>query len=85
VTLQSARLSLLADGAPGAGPPDTGVLLDRLLRIAQLRLAEQHDNGEFVFTVTGEPQPGGGWQLGRSPRSACSGCPSQTSGPCWAG
>ena len=66
VTLQSARLGLLADGAPGAGIPDTGALLDRLLRIAQLRLAEQHDNGEFVFTVTGEPQPGGTWQLRRA-------------------
>jgi hypothetical protein len=68
VTLQSARLGLLADGSPGAGIPDpgipdTGTLLDRLLRIAQLRLAEQHDNGEFVFTVTGEARPGGGWQL----------------------
>jgi hypothetical protein len=58
VTLQSSRLGLLADGAPG-----DAALLDRLLRIAQLRLAEQHDNGEFVFTVTGEPQPGGGWRL----------------------
>jgi hypothetical protein len=54
VTLQSARLRLLAGGDPGAGLPDTGALLHRLLRIAQLRLAEQHDNGEFVFTVTGE-------------------------------
>ena len=56
VTLQSARLGLLADG-----PPGDAALLDRLLRIAQLRLAEQHDNGEFVFTVIGEPgtsQPG---------------------------
>ncbi|MDX6337482.1 MAG: hypothetical protein QOG05_4822 [Streptosporangiaceae bacterium] len=61
VTLQSARLSLLADGSPG-----DGALLDRLLRIAQLRLAEQHDNGEFVFTVTGEARPGGGWQLRRA-------------------
>lgn len=58
VTLQSSRLGLLADGAPG-----DAALLDRLLRIAQLRLAEQHDNGEFVFTVTGEAQPGGGWRL----------------------
>ena len=68
VTLQSARLSLLADGDPG-----DAALLDRLLRIAQLRLAEQHDNGEFVFTVTGERStgqhgtsqhgPGGTWRL----------------------
>ena len=66
VTLQSARLGLLADGDPGAGLPDTGALLRRLLRIAQLRLAEQHDNGEFVFTVTGEPQR-------RAARGGCSG------------
>ena len=68
VTLQSARLSLLADGDPG-----DAALLHRLLRIAQLRLAEQHDNGEFVFTVTGERStgqhgtsqhgPGGTWRL----------------------
>ena len=61
VTLQASRLGLLADGAPG-----DAALLDRLLRIAQLRLAEQHDNGEFVFTVTGEAQPGGGWRLRRA-------------------
>ena len=61
VTLQSARLTLLADGAPG-----DAALVDRLLRIAQLRLAEQHDNGEFVFTVTGEAAPGGGWHLRRA-------------------
>jgi hypothetical protein len=61
VTLQPSRLGLLADGAPG-----DAALLDRLLRIAQLRLAEQHDNGEFVFTVTGEAQPGGGWRLRRA-------------------
>ena len=61
MTLQSARLGLLADGGPG-----DGALLDRLLRIAQLRLAEQHDNGEFVFTVTGEEQPDGGWRLRRA-------------------
>ena len=60
------RLSLLADGDPGAGLPDTGALIHRLLRIAQLRLAEQHDNGEFVFTVTGEAQPGGTWSLRRA-------------------
>jgi hypothetical protein len=74
VTLQSARLSLLADGGPGGagtgipgtGIPGTGALLDRLLRIGQLRLAEQHDNGEFVFTVTGEPRPDGTWQLRRA-------------------
>ena len=60
VTLQSARLGLLA-GAPG-----DAALLDRLLRIAQLRLAEQHTDGEFVFTVTGEAQPGGGWRLRRA-------------------
>jgi hypothetical protein len=61
VTLQSARLGLLADGGPG-----DAALLDRLLRIAQLRLAEQHDNGEFVFTVTGQAQPAGGWRLQRA-------------------
>lgn len=66
VTLQSARLALLADGATG-----DAALLGRLLRIAQLRLAEQHDNGEFVFTVTGEAVtgphgPGGGWNLRRA-------------------
>ncbi|MGH3068576.1 MAG: hypothetical protein ACRDMI_08315 [Streptosporangiaceae bacterium] len=61
MTLQSSRLGLLADGAPG-----DAALADRLLRIAQLRLAEQHDNGEFVFTVTGEARPGGGWQLRRA-------------------
>jgi hypothetical protein len=74
VTLRSARLSLLADsapgdagtGIPGTGIPGTGALLDRLLRISQLRLAEQHDNGEFVFTVTGEPRPDGTWQLRRA-------------------
>ena len=61
MTLQSARLGLLADGGPG-----DVALLDRLLRIAQLRLAEQHDNGEFVFTVTGQAQPVGGWRLQRA-------------------
>jgi hypothetical protein len=66
VTLQPSRLGLLADGAPG-----DAALLDRLLRIAQLRLAEQHDNGEFVFTVTGEAVtgqhgPGAGWRLRRA-------------------
>jgi hypothetical protein len=66
VTLRSSRLGLLADGAPG-----DAALLDRLLRIAQLRLAEQHDNGEFIFTVTGEALtgqhgPGGGWRLRRA-------------------
>lgn len=61
VTLQSDRLGLLADGGPG-----DAALLDRLLRIAQLRLAEQHDNGEFVFTVTGQAQPAGGWRLQRA-------------------
>ena len=40
-------------------------------RTAQLRLAQQHDNGEFVFTVTGEAVtdqhgPGGGWRLRRA-------------------
>ena len=49
VTLQSSRLGLLA-----GGPPGDAALLNRLLRIAQLRLAQQHDDGEFVFTVTGE-------------------------------
>lgn len=49
VTLQSSRLRLLAAGLPG-----DAALLDQLLRIAQLRLAQQHDDGEFVFTVTGE-------------------------------
>ena len=66
VTLQSSRLGLLAGGLPG-----DAALLDRLLRIAQLRLAEQHDNGEFVFTVTGEAVtdqhgPAGGWRLRRA-------------------
>ena len=61
MTLQSARLGLLTGGGPG-----DAALLDRLLRIAQLRLAEQHDNGEFVFTVTGEEQPDGGWRLRRA-------------------
>jgi hypothetical protein len=66
VTLQSSRLGLLADGLPG-----DAALLDKLLRIAQLRLAQQHDNGEFVFTVTGEALadqhgPGGGWRLRRA-------------------
>jgi len=28
--------------------------LDQLLRLPRLRLAQQHDIGEFVFTVTGE-------------------------------
>jgi hypothetical protein len=64
--LQSSRLGLLADGLP-----DDAALLDKLLRIAQLRLADQHDNGEFVFTVTGEAvtdqhEPGGGWRLRRA-------------------
>ena len=66
VTLQSSRLGLLA-----GGPPGDAALLDRLLRIAQLRLAQQHDNGEFVFTVTGEAVPdqdgpAGGWRLRRA-------------------
>jgi hypothetical protein len=61
VTLPSTRLGLLADGHPG-----DAALLDKLLRVAQLRLAEQHDNGEFVFTVTGEAQPDGSWRLRRA-------------------
>jgi hypothetical protein len=66
VTPQPSRLGLLADGAPG-----DAALLDRLLRIAQLRLAQQHDNGEFVFTVTGEAVtdqhgPGEVWRLRRA-------------------
>jgi hypothetical protein len=66
VTLQSSRLGLLAAGLPG-----DAALLGRLLRIAQLRLAQQHDNGEFVFTVTGQAvadQHGaaGGWRLRRA-------------------
>jgi hypothetical protein len=68
VTLQSSRLGLLA------GAPADAALLDQLLRIAQLRLAQQHDNGEFVFTVTGQPVtdqhgPGGGWRLRSAGRS----------------
>ena len=58
VTLRSARLGLVAErDASGAA------LLGRLLRIGLLRLAEQHTDGEFVFTVTGTPAPGGGWVL----------------------
>jgi hypothetical protein len=58
VTLRSARLSLVAErDASGAA------LLGRLLRIGLLRLAEQHTDGEFVFTVTGTPAPDGGWRL----------------------
>ena len=69
VTLQSSRLGLLAAGLPG-----DAALLDKLLRIAQLRLAQQHDNGEFVFTVTGEAVTdqhgaGGGWRLRRAGKS----------------
>jgi hypothetical protein len=58
VTLRSARLGLVAErDASGAA------LLGRLLQIGLLRLAEQHTDGEFVFTVTGTPAPGGGWVL----------------------
>jgi hypothetical protein len=41
----------------------SAALLERLLRIAFLRLPAQHADGEFVFTVTGTAQPGGGWLL----------------------
>jgi hypothetical protein len=39
----------------------SAALLERLLRIAFLRLPEQHTDGEFVFTVTGTAAPDGGW------------------------
>jgi hypothetical protein len=58
VTLRSARLGLVAERDVG-----NAALLGRLLRIGLLRLAEQHTDGEFVFTVTGTPAPGGGWVL----------------------
>jgi hypothetical protein len=58
VTLQTARLGLVADrDTPSAA------LLEKLLRIAFRRLPEQQVNGEFVFTVTGEATPDGGWRL----------------------
>jgi hypothetical protein len=58
VTLRPKRLGMVAkrDAASAA-------LLDQLLRIALLRLAEQHTDGEFVFTVTGTATPAGGWLL----------------------
>lgn len=58
VTLRSARLGLVAERDAGGA-----ALLGRLLRVGLLRLAEQHTDGEFVFTVTGAPAPGGGWVL----------------------
>ena len=58
VTLRSARLGLIAER-----DASSAALLGRLLRIGLLRLAEQHADGEFVFTVNGTPAPGGGWRL----------------------
>ena len=58
VTLRPSRAGQLADH-----DPQGAVLLERLLRVAFLRLPEQHTDGEFVFTVTGTRAPGGGWQL----------------------
>ena len=58
VTLPPARRGLIAE-RDGQG----AALLERLLRIAFVRLPEQHTDGEFVFTVTGTAAPGGGWLL----------------------
>jgi hypothetical protein len=58
VTLRPSRLGLVAER-----DPQGAALLERLLRIAFLRLPEQHTDGEFVFTVTGTAAPGGGWLL----------------------
>jgi hypothetical protein len=58
VTPPSARLSVLAQR-----DAQSAALVERLLRIAHVRLSEQHVDGEFVFTVTGAAGPGRGWQL----------------------
>ena len=58
VTLPPARPGLIAER-----DAQSAALLDRLVRIAFLRLPEQHTDGEFVFTVTGTAAPGGGWLL----------------------
>ncbi len=58
VMFQTARLGLVADR-----DAQSAALLQRLLRLALRRLSEQYINGEFVFTVTGEMAPDGGWLL----------------------
>jgi len=58
MTVQTTRLGLVADR-----DTHSAALLERLIRIGLVRLAGQYADGEFVFTVTGEPEPGGGWQL----------------------
>jgi hypothetical protein len=55
---RSARLGLVAErDSQGAA------LLERLIRISLRQLPEQHNGGDFVFTVTGAATPDGGWQL----------------------
>ena len=56
--VQAARLGLVADR-----DAQSAALLQKLLRLALRRLSEQYVNGEFVFTVTGETAPDGGWLL----------------------
>ena len=55
---QNVRLGLIADR-----DTQSAALLEKLLRLAPRRLSEQYVNGEFVFTVTGQAAPDGGWRL----------------------
>ena len=89
VTLPPARPGLIAER-----DAQSASLLERLVRIAFLRLPEQHTDGEFVFTVTGTAAPGGGWLLQPAGTSLRYGAitalgllraPSRISAGCWPG
>jgi hypothetical protein len=61
VTARNPRIALLQDA-----DPDCAELVRRLLRNSARVLPQARDSreaGEFAFTLTGVPQPDGGWRL----------------------